>query len=153
MNAVAEAIGALNRLLQRVPASVTQLALRVGVSLPFWNSGVLKWEHFPTEINETAVLLFSDEFKLHVFGAEIPFPFPAVTAHLVALAEVILPALLVGGLLSRVAAVGLLVMTIVIQLTIPSGWAVHLTWAAMALAIVCYGGGKLSLDRMLGIER
>jgi putative oxidoreductase len=153
MNALAEAIGNLNRLLQLFPASLTQLVLRVGVSLPFWNSGVLKWESFPTQINETAVLLFSDEFKLHLFGAEIPFPLPAITAHLVALAEVTLPALLVAGLLSRFAAVGLLLMTVVIQLTVPSGWAIHLTWAAMALAIVSYGGGQLSLDRVFGIER
>jgi len=153
MNALAEAIGNLNRLLQLVPTSLTQLVLRVGVSLPFWNSGVLKWESFPTQINETAVLLFSDEFKLHLFGAEIPFPFPAITAHFVALAEVTLPVLLVVGLLSRPAAFGVLLMTVVIQLTVPSGWAIHLTWAAMARAIVSYGGGQLSLDRLLGIER
>lgn len=153
MNALAEAIGNMNRLLQLFPASLTQLVLRVGVSLPFWNSGVLKWESFPTQINETTVLLFSDELKLHLFGAEIPFPFPAITAHLVALAEVTLPVLLVVGLLSRPAAFGVLLMTVVIQLTVPSGWAIHLTWAAMALAIVSYGGGQLSLDRLLGIER
>lgn len=107
----------------------------------------------PTQVNETALLLFTEEFKLHLFGAQIPYPYPAVTAHLAALAEAVLPALLVVGLLARFNALGLLVMTLVIQLTVPSGWAVHLTWAAMALALVTYGGGKLSLDHALGLDR
>lgn len=153
MNALVKLIDALHGALGLIPASLAQLALRIAVSVPFWNSGVLKWEHFPTRINETAVLLFSDEFKLHVFGAEIPFPLPAVTAHVVALAEVSLPVLLVAGLLSRLAAFALVIMTIVIQLTVPSGWPVHLTWAAMALALVAFGPGKLSVDQALGLNR
>ena len=61
-----------------------------------------------------------------------------------------LPVLLVLGLGTRFAALGLLAMTAVIQLTVPEGWAnFHLPWAAMALALVVYGGGPLSLDRML----
>ena len=41
-------------------------------------------------------------------------------------------------------------MTVVVQLTIPDGWAnFHLPWAAMALALVVYGGGSLAADRFL----
>jgi len=51
---------------------------------------------------------------------------------------------------TRFAALGLFFMTIIIQLTIPDGWAnFHLPWAAMALALVVYGPGKLSLDRLI----
>ena len=40
-------------------------------------------------------------------------------------------------------------MTAVIQLTYPDGWAnFHLYWAAMALAIMTFGPGAISLDRL-----
>jgi putative oxidoreductase len=42
-------------------------------------------------------------------------------------------------------------MTLVIQLTVPDGWPLHVTWAAMALAIMAWGPGRISLDH--GIER
>ncbi len=64
-------------------------------------------------------------------------------------AEVLLPILLALGLFGRLAAFGLLIMTIVIQLTIPNGWPIHLTWAAMALGILVLGSGRLSLDNIM----
>ena len=153
MSTLVSLVRSMNAMLQLVPSSIALLGLRVAVSIPFWNSGVLKWESFPVQVNDTAVTLFAEEFKLHILGNEIPFPFPAVTAHLVALAEVTLPVLLIAGLLSRLSAFALVLMTIVIQLTVPSGWAIHLTWAAMALAVVSYGGGKISLDNVFGFDR
>ena len=70
-----------------------------------------------------------------------------------AYAEVGLPVLLVLGFGARYAALGLLVMTAIIQLTIPDGWAnFHLPWAAMALAIMTFGPGKIALDYMLGLD-
>lgn len=55
------------------------------------------------------------------------------------------------GLATRLAALGLLAMTLVVQLTVPDGWPVHVTWAAMALGIMAWGPGRISLDH--GIER
>ena len=58
-------------------------------------------------------------------------------------AEVALPLLLVLGLCTRYAALGLLAMTAVIQLTYPDGWQnFHLPWAAMALAILTFGAAR-----------
>jgi putative oxidoreductase len=37
-------------------------------------------------------------------------------------------------------------MTLIVELTVPDGWPVHITWAAMALSIMAWGPGKLSLD-------
>jgi putative oxidoreductase len=37
-------------------------------------------------------------------------------------------------------------MTLVVELTIPDGWPIHITWAAMALGIMAWGPGRLSLD-------
>ena len=40
-------------------------------------------------------------------------------------------------------------MTLVVQLTVPDGWPIHLTWAAMALAIMAWGPGQASLDQII----
>lgn len=41
--------------------SLTQLILRLGLAVPFWRSGVNKWDGF-LQLNDVAVLLFSSEF-------------------------------------------------------------------------------------------
>ena len=66
------------------------------------------------------------------------------------IAEIVLPILLVLGLCTRFAALGILAMTAVIQLTVPDGWAnFHLPWAAMALALLIFGGGRIALDALI----
>lgn len=128
--------------------SLTQLALRSALAVPFWRSGVNKWDGF-LQLNDVAVLLFSSEFKLHLPGGPYPFPAPGLMAFAAGLAEILLPILLVLGLATRLAALGLLVMTIVVQLTVPTGWPLHLTWAAMALAVMAWGPGRISLDQWI----
>lgn len=125
--------------------SLTQLVLRFGLAVPFWRSGVNKWDGF-LRLNDVAVLLFSTEFKLHLPGGPYAFPAPGVMAFAVGSAEILLPILLVLGLATRLAALGLLVMTLVVQLTVPDGWPLHVTWAAMALGIMAWGPGRMSLD-------
>lgn len=126
-----------------------QFVLRVALAVPFWKSGILKWDGF-LQLKDTAVYLFADEFQLHLPGGPYPFPAPSVVAFLSGCGEVLLPVLLVLGLGTRFAALGLLAMTCVIELTVPEGWPVHLTWAAMALAIAAWGPGRLSVDHWLG---
>jgi putative oxidoreductase len=59
------------------------------------------------------------------------------------------------GLATRFAALGLLFMTFIIELTVPDGWPIHITWAAMALGIMAWGPGRISVDhlanRMFGL--
>lgn len=128
--------------------SLTQLVLRLALAVPFWRSGTQKWDGF-LQLNDTAVLLFAQEFRLHLPGGPYPFPAPAAVAFLAGSAEILLPILLVLGLATRLAAAGLLIMTLVVQLTVPSGWPLHLTWAAMALALMAWGPGRVSLDYLL----
>ena len=128
--------------------SLTQLVLRFGLAVPFWRSGVNKWDGF-LQLNDVAILLFSSEFQLHLPGGPYPFPAPAVTAFAAGSAEILLPILLVLGLATRFAALGLLVMTLVVQLTVPGGWPLHLTWAALALGIMAWGPGRISLDHLI----
>ena len=134
--------------------SLVQLVLRFALAMPFWKSGILKWDGF-FRLSDTAVTLFTDEFMLHLPGGPYPFPAPTVMAFLSGCAEITFPILLVLGLATRFAALGLLFMTLVVELTVPDGWPIHITWAAMALAIMAWGPGRVSLDylirRVLGL--
>lgn len=123
-----------------------QPVLRIALAVPFFRSGLTKWDGF-LSLSPSAVFLFQDEFKLHIFGGVYDFPAPVVAAFLSGTAEIVLPILLVVGLGTRFAALGLLVMTGVIQLVLPDAWAnFHLPWAAMATAIIALGPGPLSVD-------
>lgn len=140
-------------MLGKVPASLPLLALRLAIAVPFFKSGLTKWDGF-LQLSNGARYLFTEEFKLHILGSEIPYPFPLTMATLSGVGEIVLPILLVLGLGTRFAALGILAMTAVIQLTVPEGWAnFHLPWAAMALALAVYGGGALSVDRLVRRDR
>jgi putative oxidoreductase len=132
--------------------SLTQFVLRIALATPFWRSGVKKWDGF-LQLNDVAVLLFSEEFKLHLPGGPYSFPAPEAIAFIVGSAEILFPILLVFGLATRLAACGILAMTLVVELTVPDGWPVHVTWAAMALGIMAWGPGRLSLDDWFGFEQ
>jgi len=127
---------------------LVQAVLRVALAVPFWRSGILKWDGF-LQLNDTAIDLFTQEFMLHLPGGPYPFPVPSVMAFLSGCGEIIFPTLLVLGLATRFAGLGLLFMTLVVELTVPDGWPIHITWAAMALAIMRYGPGRLSLDHLI----
>lgn len=137
------------RLVRDWAAALALLGLRIALALPFLRSGLTKWDGF-LHLSDGAVYLFTEEFRLHLFGHEVPYPFPATMALLSGCAEVGLSLLLLGGLATRIAALGLLGMTAIIQLTVPDGWLTyHLPWAAMALALAAFGAGPISLDRTL----
>ncbi len=134
--------------------SFVQLALRIALAVPFWRSGILKWDGF-LQLSDTAVTLFTDEFMLHLPGGPYPFPAPTMMAFLSGCGEIIFPTLLVLGFATRFAALGLLFMTVIVELTVPDGWPIHITWAAMALGIMAWGPGRVSIDyairRILGL--
>jgi putative oxidoreductase len=145
--------GIINRLegliTSLVPTSLASLVARIALAVPFYKSGLTKWDGF-LQISETPEYLFTEEFKLHIFGQVYNYPFPALMAWGSSIGEIVLPILLVLGLFTRFAAVGILLMTAMIQLTIPDGWAnFHLPWAALALSIICMGPGKIALDNFL----
>lgn len=149
-NLLATVIGKARRTVERLAQpSLVQLVVRIALAVPFWRSGILKWHGF-LQLSDTAVTLFTDEFMLHLPGGPYPFPAPAVFAFLSACGEVGFPVLLVLGIGTRFAAAGLLLMTCIIELTVPDGWPVHITWAAMALAIAAWGPGRVSIDYWLG---
>jgi putative oxidoreductase len=145
-----DAYAGLGRLAAAIPASLPLLMLRVAVAIPFLKSGLLKWDG-PFRLSETAVYLFQSEFKLHILGQTYAYPAPALMALLSATGEVVFSTMLILGLGARIAALGMLGMTAVIQLTVPEGWAnFHLAWAAMLLAILRFGPGRISADHLIG---
>ena len=88
---------------------------------PFFASGLTRWDGW-FNLSFGTKILFEQEYKLHVFGAEIAFPLPDLVAAMASTAEIVLPILLAFGFLTRWAALGLLCMTGVIQLTYPDAW-------------------------------
>ncbi|WP_196257903.1 DoxX family protein [Pelagibacterium limicola] len=134
-----------------VPLWLALVLLRVALAVPFWRSGLTKWDGFLV-MRPSTLFLFGQEFRLHILGEQYAYPFPGLMAWAAAIGEIVLPVLLVLGLFTRYAALGLLVMTAIIQLTVPDGWAnFHLAWAAMTIILMRMGGGTLSLDAGLGL--
>lgn len=98
----------------------------------------------PTKIKDSAFFLFREEYKL-------PFIPSDIAAVLGTAAEHVLPILLVLGLFTRFSALGLFVMTMVIQfLVYPTAWwSAHVIWAVMLGYLIATGAGAISLDRLL----
>ena len=136
--------------LTSVASYFAPLALRIALALPFFRSGLTKWDA-PGRLSPSASYLFSEEFRLHLLGQTVPFPAPLLFAYVDGAMEIVLPLLLLLGLSTRFSALGLLVMTGVIQLVVPGGWEMyHLPWAAMALGLIAMGPGRISLDHLIG---
>ena len=147
-----EAVRHAEAVLATIPAFLPLLALRFALAVPFFKSGLTKWDGF-LALSNGARHLFTQEFSLHILGNQYPYPAPILMATLAGIGEIVLPILLVLGLGTRFAALGILAMTAVIQLTVPEGWAnFHLPWAAMALTLMVFGGGAVAFDRLLGLS-
>ena len=135
--------------LQTTALIVAPPLLRVALALPFFRSGLTRWDGF-LSLSAGTLYLFENQFKLHILGGVYDLPAPDILALLVAIAEIVLPIILVLGLAVRLAALALLVMTGVIQLVFPDGWAnFHLYWASLAVAIIALGPGPLSVDYII----
>ncbi|MEY4265768.1 MAG: hypothetical protein RIS90_303 [Pseudomonadota bacterium] len=120
------------------------LAARAAMAAIFWLSGRTKVDGWWT-VSDSAYELFRTEYRL-------PLVTPELAAPLAAGAEHLLPALLALGLFTRGAALGLLGMTLVIQVLVyPQAWPTHLSWAAALLYLAGRGAGRWSLDRRLGL--
>lgn len=118
---------------------------RLGIAAVFFQSGRTKVDGFLT-INDSALVLFRDEYK-------VPLIPPELAAHLAAYAEHLFPLLLLLGFLTRLSALALLGMTAVIQIFVyPDAWPTHLTWAGLLFYLVARGGGRLSLDSMMRVR-
>jgi putative oxidoreductase len=128
-----------------LPESLLLLVARFGIGVVFFLSGRTKVEGWFT-LTDSTYYLFEHEYAL-------PLLSPQMAAPLATSAEHVLPVLLALGLLTRVAASGLLCMTLVIQLFVyPDAWPTHLSWLAILLPLIARGGGAWSLDHRMGVK-
>ena len=140
---------ATRRLSGVVPESLLLAFVRVVLGGIFWRSGQTKVEEGTWfQLTETTYELFRTEYA----GVPLPAEFAAVMANA---AEHVLPALLLAGLFTRGAALGLFGMTLTIQVFVypDAWWPEHSLWAALALVLVLRGGGLFSLDALLARRR
>lgn len=127
------------------PHSLLALVNRSAIAAIFWLSARTKVDGWFT-ISDSAYALFREEYKL-------PWLPPELAAQMATVAEHGFAVLLVLGLFTRLSALGLLGMTLVIQVFVyPDAWPTHLSWAGLMLYLVGRGAGAVSLDRVLGIR-
>ncbi len=147
--AVAEFLARIDRpgaavagLAQGVLSPLLDLAIRLWLAQVFWVSGILKLADW-----QTALYLAANEYPVSWMN-------PVSAAYLGVSIEIIGALLLAFGLATRVAAVFLLALTIVIQLEYKA-LNEHLYWAVLFGWYFVMGAGPLSLDAALrrGIAR
>ena len=142
-----------------IPYSAVALALRVlmaqlffiagqamvaGPRIPIYAQDIFSTSFIvPLEVRASTFDMFMTQY------AALPIP-PAIGAYLASYGSFILPVLLVLGLATRFAAAGLLVMTAMIALVMPSAlFTAHVFWAAILLVLISQGPGVFSLDHLI----
>ena len=144
LHGIAAGVDRIGAKISELLSPLALLALRLPVAVVFWRSGRTRVEGWNIlDITDSQAFIFEYEFGM---------PFPVVTAHVTAIAEHLLPVLLVLGLFTRLGALGMLTMTLVIQLFIYSdAWLnAHMFWTAILFAVAVLGPGKISVDHLLG---
>lgn len=155
MNRGMPVLQALNKLANGIPEALVALVARLAIASVFWRSVQTKiegWELLGQalqffHLTPGTMLLFQYEYRL-------PLLSPTVAAHAATTAEFFFPLMLVLGLGTRLAALGLLGVTAVIQLFVfPAAWPVHILWFALLLYLLRQGGGSIALDALLARRR
>ncbi|AJE23615.1 DoxX family protein [Azotobacter chroococcum] len=151
----ARLIAAAVDLCRRIPYGLIAFLARFSIAAVFWKSGQTKVEGLAIDLvsgtfelglprlTPSTVPLFAEEYR-------VPLLPPELAAHAAAFAEHVFPVLLLAGLATRLSALALLGMTLVIQVFVyPDAYPTHGTWAACLLLLIARGPGALSLDRLI----
>ena len=123
--------------------SIALLAARLYVAQVFFLSGLTKLRDW-----SSTLALFNDIYQ-------VPLLPPAVAAYMGTAGELVLPVLLALGLAGRFAGAGLFVVNLVAVQSLaaddltPAAEAQHALWGVLALAVVLFGAGRWSVDRLL----
>ncbi len=140
-----------NQIMAMVPTWFVSLLTRFAVASLFWRSVQTKisgWGLFEQSwkfwnVSESTFLLFENEYSVPLLPVKL-------AAYLATFGEFFLSIAIVLGLLTRLSAVGLLIMTAVIQVFVyPDAWNIHILWAALLFYLIKYGGGTISIDYLL----
>jgi putative oxidoreductase len=137
------------------------LGLRVVMARVFFNSGQAKIEGpsipidlgvpdldfaviLPAGVKATTVQMFATQHT------DLPIE-PVLAAYLFSYAEFVLPICLLLGFATRIAALGLLAMTVLLQVYVLPGmwWAAHVYWVGILTVLVVLGPGAFSIDALI----
>ena len=99
----------------------------------------------PAEVRAETFQMFATEQY-----AQLPLD-PVVAAYLFSYAEFVLPICLAIGFATRIAALGLLAITALLQVYVVPGmwWPAHVYWSLILLVLVVCGPGVFSIDAMI----
>ncbi|GHA87323.1 membrane protein [Algimonas arctica] len=147
------------------------LLARLAVARVFFMSGLTKWnglfqfnaekydlflyEFFCPEEARPGALVLCKNVTEGTYSSSMQWVVERA-ANMAGIMEIVLPLLLVLGFTSRLAATGLLIMTLTIEFLVfpdaDSWWGSHAWWAVILFVIIVRGPGVLSLDRFVGLE-
>ena len=144
-----------------VPFALVALGLRLVMARVFFLSGQSKIDGpsfpvtlfgpgteftivLPSGIKDSTFQLFETQY------AGLPLP-PTVAAYLFTYAEFVLPICLVLGFATRLSALALIVMTVLLQVYVAPGalWTTHVYWIAILAVLMSLGAGAISIDRLI----
>jgi putative oxidoreductase len=139
-----------------VPYALVALLLRLLMAKVFFFSGQSKitGNSIPLNIQDFGFSVTLPESVrgsvIQMFDAKIPFVGAAV-GYAYAYAEFVLPILLVLGLATRISALLLLIMTVLLQVFFaPEAlWTTHVYWASILLVLMSVGPGQVSMDQIV----
>jgi putative oxidoreductase len=127
-------------LANKIPHSAVALLARAAIATIFWRAASTKLANF-----ELTIALFQDEYL-----KSLPFLPAAPMAYLATAVELAMPALILAGLLTRLATLPLIGMALFIQLFVyPTSWPDHLIWIALLVLLLARGPGAISADALL----
>jgi putative oxidoreductase len=130
----------LRDLANRIPYGAVALLARASIATIFWRAASTKLANF-----DLTIALFQDEYLRN-----LPFLPAAPMAYLATAVELAMPALIVAGLMTRLATLPLIAMAIFIQLFVyPASWPDHLIWIALLAMLLARGPGAISADALL----
>ncbi|WP_067734380.1 DoxX family protein [Novosphingobium naphthalenivorans] len=127
-----------------VVEGIALLFVRVALAGVFWRSGRSKVvEGTWLQVSDATYYLFENDYSA------VPLP-PHLAAPMAVAFEHLFPILLLAGAATRLSALALLGMTMVIQIFVfpEAWWSVHILWVALALVLIVRGGGLFALDRV-----
>ncbi len=173
MNAIVSLYQSITTAITRYLEDVALLLLRLVGAKVFFESGLTKWngwfdfneqkydlflyEFFcPDPVREGALLLCDPKTLDYEEGSSM-ITFIESLAFMAGVLEIVLPVLLALGLFTRLGALGLLGMTLFIQLAVfppwDHWWNPAVWWAVVLFAVFARGPGLFSLDRLLTLEK
>jgi putative oxidoreductase len=139
------------RMAETYLAPLVLLAIRLHVGLVFWRSGMTKFANLDsarTLFEYEYLPLWQENHVKNILGLDIPFPVPdaGFASMSATMAELTFAPLLMLGLGSRMAAFGIFMLALTVDMFVYPGMVEHDYWFLTMAVIIALGPGKISAD-------